>query len=210
MKPLLLVGGGGHCKSVIDVAESAGFTIKGILDIPENVGKDVLGYPIIGTDNDIPQYVSDVDFIVTVGFIKNPNLRIRIHESIKEVGGHLATIIASTAYVSKYASIKEGTVIMHHAMVNAGAEIGYGCIINTYSNIEHDAIIGDYCHISTGAMVNGDCKVGNHTFLGSQSVMVNGVSILEGCVIAAGSMIRKDLLQKGIYSGNPALLKIKL
>lgn len=210
MKPLLLVGGGGHCKSVIDVAESAGFTIKGILDIPENVGKDVLGYPIIGTDNDIPQYVSDVDFIVTVGFIKNPNLRIRIHESIKEVGGHLATIIASTAYVSKYASIKEGTVIMHHAMVNAGAEIGYGCIINTYSNIEHDAVIGDYCHISTGAMVNGDCKVGNHTFLGSQSVMVNGVSILEGCVIAAGSMIRKDLLQKGIYSGNPALLKIKL
>lgn len=210
MKPLLLVGGGGHCKSVIDVAESAGFTIKGILDIPENVGKNVLGYPVIGTDNDIPQYVNDVDFIVTVGFIKSPDLRIRIHESIKEAGGHLATIIASTAYVSKYASIKEGTVIMHHAMVNAGAEIGYGCIINTYSNIEHDAIIGDYCHISTGAMVNGDCKVGNHTFLGSQSVMVNGVSILEGCVIAAGSMIRKDLLQKGIYSGNPALLKIKL
>lgn len=210
MKPLLLVGGGGHCKSVIDVAESAGFTIKGILDIPENVGKDVLGYPIIGTDNDIPQYVNDVDFIVTVGFIKSPDLRIRIHECIKKASGHLATIIASTAYVSKYASIKEGTVIMHHAMVNAGAEIGYGCIINTYSNIEHDAIIGDYCHISTGAMVNGDCKVGNHTFLGSQSVMVNGVSILEGCVIAAGSMIRKDLLQKGIYSGNPAILKIKL
>lgn len=71
-------------------------------------------------------------------------------------------------------------------------------------------MIGDYCHISTGAMVNGDCHVGEHTFLGSQSVMVNGTEITAGCIVAAGAMVRKNLLHKGIYSGNPALLKIKL
>jgi len=209
-KKLILVGGGGHCKSVIDVAESVGFQIQGILDIPENVGKKVLDYSIIGTDDQIPDYVNYAVFIVTVGHIKDAALRIKLHQKIVDAGGTLATIIASTAHVSKYAQIGEGSVIMHHAVVNADAIIGSGCIINTFANIEHDAKIGDYCHISTGAMINGNCVVGNETFFGSQSVMVNGLEITSGCVIGAGSLVRKNAIQKGVYSGNPAILKIKL
>src|SRR5690606_27604940 len=112
-KKLILVGGGGHCKSVIDFAESAGFQIQGILDIPENVGKKVLGYSIIGTDDQIPDYVNDAVFVVTVGHIKDASLRIKLHQKIVDAGGTLATIIASTAHVSKYAQIGEGSVIMH-------------------------------------------------------------------------------------------------
>lgn len=209
MKPLILVGGGGHCKSVIDVAESMGHSILGILDLPENVGHFILGYPVLGTDDDIPLFVDQADFIVTVGFIKESSLRLKIHDKIQTSGGHFGTLIASTAYVSRHAQIGAGTVVMHHAFVNAGARIGSGCIINTFVNVEHDALIGDTCHISTGAMVNGDCKVGEGSFLGSQSVMVNGTSIISGCIIGAGSVVRKDILEKGIYSGNPAILKIK-
>lgn len=208
-KKLILVGGGGHCKSVIEVAESVGYTIKGILDTPENVGKKVLSYPIIGTDDQIAEYVSECVFIVTVGQIKNADLRISLHKKIEEAGGNLATIIACSATVSKYATIVEGTVIMHHAVVNADAKIGKGCIINTFANIEHDTVIGNYCHISTGAMVNGNCEVGNSTFIGSQSVVANGVKIADDCLIAAGTVVRKNLVKKGVYSGNPALLMIK-
>lgn len=206
-KKLILVGGGGHCKSVIDVAESAGFQIQGILDINENVGKKVLGYSIVGTDDQIPDYVNDAVFIVTVGHIKDAALRIKLHQKIVDAGGRLATIIASTAHVSKYAQVGEGSVIMHQAVVNADVIIGKGCIINTFANVEHDATIGEYCHISTGAMINGNCVVGKETFFGSQSVMVNGIEITAGCVIGAGSLVRKNITQKGIYSGNPALLK---
>lgn len=209
-KKIILVGGGGHCKSVIDVAESAGYTIAGILDMPELVGTTVLGYPVIGTDDNISEYLDEALFLVTVGHIKDASLRIKLHDRIKEAGGRLATLVASTAYVSRFASIGEGSVIMHHAMVNADAHIGTGCIINTFANIEHDANIGNYCHISTGTMVNGNCMVGEGVFLGSQSVMVNGIRITDGCVFAAGSMVRKNVVRKGIYSGNPAILKIKL
>lgn len=208
-KKLILVGGGGHCKSVIDVAESAGYQIKGILDVLENVENKVLGYSIIGTDDQIINYVDNAVFIVTVGHIKDAALRIKLHQKIADAGGKLATIVASTAHVSKYAHIGEGTVVMHQAVVNADASIGRGCIINTFANIEHDAIIGDYCHISTGAMVNGNCIVGSETFLGSQSVMVNGIEITSGCVIGAGSLVRTNLSIKGIYSGSPVILKIR-
>lgn len=209
-RPLILIGGGGHCKSVIEVAESAGYEIKGILDMPDEVGKEVLpGHKVIGTDDEIPQYVEECDFIITVGFIKNPALRIKLYNKVKTAGGRLATIIASTAHVSKYAELGEGTVIMHHAFVNAGAKVGDNCIINTFVNIEHDAVVGNQCHISTGTMVNGECKIGENCFIGSQSVCANCIEIASDIIVGAGSVVRKSIRMKGIYAGNPAILKIK-
>lgn len=209
-RPLILIGGGGHCKSVIEVAESAGYEIKGILDMPDEVGKEVLpGHKVIGTDDEIPQYVEECDFIITVGFIKNPALRIKLYNKVKAAGGRLATIIASTAHVSKYAELGEGTVIMHHAFVNAGAKVGDNCIINTFVNIEHDAEVGNQCHISTGTMVNGECKIGENCFIGSQSVCANCIEIASDIIVGAGSVVRKSIRMKGIYAGNPAILKIK-
>jgi len=208
-KNLILVGGGGHCKSVIEVAESAGYTILGIVDRPEELGKLVLDYKVIGVDDDIPQYVEKAEFVITVGFIKIPALRIKLYNKVKEAGGKLATIVASTAHVSKYATLGEGTVVMHQAFVNAGAQIGNNVILNTFTNIEHDAVVGDQCHISTGTMVNGDCKIGQNVFVGSQSVLANGIEVGDNIIIGEGSVVRKSISQKGIYVGNPAILKIK-
>ena len=123
-----MIGGGGHCKSVIDVAELAGYNILGILDMPEDIGKSVLDYKVIGTDDDIPHYADKAEFVITVGFIKSPAIRMRLYDKVKEAGGRLATIVASTAHVSRYASLGEGTVVMHQAIVNAGARIGENCI----------------------------------------------------------------------------------
>ena len=209
MKPLILVGGGGHCKSVIEAAESAGYSILGVLDMPEDVGKRILSTNVIGTDDDIPAYVDKAEFVITVGFIKNPAIRIKLYNKVKEAGGKLATIVASTAYVSEYAEIGEGTVVMHNAFVNAGAKVGNNVILNTFTNIEHDAVIGDQCHISTGAMVNGECKVGKNCFIGSQSVLANCITVGDDIIVGAGSFVRKSIAEKGIYSGNPAILKVK-
>ena len=192
MKPLILVGGGGHCKSVIDAAESAGYTILGVLDQPEKVGQDILNYKYIGTDDDIPNYVDKAEFVITVGQIKSSSIRHKIAERVAKAGGNLATVVASDAYVSKYATIGEGTVVLHKAFVNAGARVGNNCIINTMVNIEHDAQIGDFCHISTGTMVNGETKIGHDTFVGSGSTLYNCIKIADNSIIPAGSVVRKS------------------
>ena len=179
-RPLILVGGGGHCKSVIDVAEGAGYTILGILDKPEEVGKQVLDYKVIGTDDDIPQLAAKADFVITVGQIRSSAIRRRIAERIDAAGGYLAIIIAADATVSRYATIGEGTVILHKCVVNADARIGRHCIINTMANIEHEAQIGDFCHVSTGVMVNGGAVIDDDTFVGSQSVVNQCVNIKRG------------------------------
>lgn len=206
-KNLILIGGGGHCKSVIDVAESAGYNILGILDLSENVGKQIFDYSVIGTDEDISNYVGKAEFLITIGFIRNPAIRIKLFDKVINADGKLATIIASTAYVSKYATIGKGTVIMHHAFVNAGAQIGDNCIINTFANIEHDVSIGHQCHISTGAMINGDCIIGESVFIGSQSVLSNSITIGDEIIVSAGSFVYDNICKKGVYHGNPARFK---
>ena len=194
-KPLVLIGGGGHCKSVIDAAESAGYSILGILDRPEKVGQQVLGYTVLGSDEDISEFAEKADFVVTVGQIKTSSTRRKIAERVLNAGGRFATIIASDAYVSKYAEIGEGSVVLHQAFVNAGAKVGRNCIINTMVNIEHDAQIGDFCHISTGVMVNGETKVGHDTFVGSGSTLYNCIEIADNSIIPAGSVVRKSNLK---------------
>ena len=210
MKDLILVGGGGHCESVIDVAESAGYHILGILDMPELLGKEVFSYKVIGSDDDIPNLASKAQFVVTVGAIKNPKTRIKLFDRIKSAGGTFATIVASTAYVSKYAQLGEGTVVMHKAFVNAGSKIGANSIINTLANIEHDCVVGNHCHVSTGAMVNGGCTIGDNTFIGSRTVISNSISICNDVVVGAGSFVRKSIVSPGIYVNGPQnLLELK-
>lgn len=203
MNNLILIGGGGHCKSVIDVAESAGYTILGILDRSIPVGDTVLGYKVLGNDDLIGPYLDKAEFLVTVGQIKSPDIRIRLNKMVKEAGGKLATVIAPTAHLSKYASLGEGTVVMHQAVVNAGAQIGMGCIVNTFSNIEHDVKLGDFCHVSTGAMVNGEAEIGEGTFIGSQSIVNQCVKVCNMTVVASGSVVHKDITEAGVYAGNP-------
>lgn len=203
-RPLILVCGGGHCKSVIEAAESAGFIIRGILDVEERVGSDVLGYRIIGTDADLRKYTAECDFVVTLGFIKDPTVRCRIIDKVEAAGCQLATVVASTARVSRHATVGEGTVVLHHASINAGATVGRHCIINTAANVEHDAVVDDGTHISTGVMLNGESHVGKNAFIGSGTTVAQCVKIADGAVVGAGSVVVRDITIPGVYAGNPA------
>lgn len=202
---MIFIGGGGHCKSVIEAAESVGMKVDGILDMPGLKGTDVLGVKVIGSDDEIERLSADGEiFVVTVGSLDNVLPRKRLHEKVDAAGARLATVIAASASVSRYASVAEGTVVLHNACVNAGARVGRGCILNTLCNIEHDVVIGDYTHVSTGAMINGDCRVGSCCLIGSGAVIHNGVSICDNVAIGAGSVVNHDITEPGIYLGMPA------
>ena len=191
MKNLILVGGGGHCKSCIDVIESVNeYCIRGILDTFDKVGQKVLDYEIIGTDDDIEKYIKqDFYFLITVGQIKSADLRVKLFEKIKGLNGKFATIISPNAYVSKHSKIGEGSIVMHHALVNAGAKIGKNCIINTKALIEHDCVIGDNCHIAVSAVLAGGVNVGSQSFVGANSTIVQYKDIPEESFIKAGALV---------------------
>ncbi len=193
MKPkILLIGGGGHCKSVIDVIEAEGtYTIAGIIDQKECIGQKVLGYEIIGCDDDLEElFIHSKHAVITVGQIKSPDIRIKLFNTLKSIGYQLPAIISPFAYISKHSTIDEGTIIMHHALINVGVKIGRNCIINSKALIEHDATIEDHCHISTGAIINGGTVVGQETFFGSNAISKEYAVIAEKSFIKAGSVVK--------------------
>jgi len=190
MEDILLVGGGGHCKSVIDVIEQqAKYKIAGIIDKKELIGQKVLEYEIIGCDDDLEHFFKVYkNAVVTVGQIKSNRVRVSLFEKLKNIGFNLPIIVSPLAYVSKHATIKEGSIVMHLALVNAEAKIGKNCIINTKALIEHDAVIEDNSHISTGAIVNGGTIVKENSFFGSNAVSKEYIKC-EG-FIKAGSVLK--------------------
>ena len=192
---IILVGGGGHCKSCIDVIEQAGvFQIAGIVDVLEKLHQSIFGYEIIATDNDLPNLVKEYGhFLITIGQIKSPGRRMKLFESLKSLSAKFPIIISPHAYISKYAEIGEGTIVMHDALINAGAKIGSNCIINTKALIEHDAIVGNHCHIATHAVINGGVRVGAGTFFGSNAVSKEYIVIGDKAVIGCGAKIIKDV-----------------
>jgi len=186
MKNLYLIGGGGHCKSCIDVVEQEQkYRIKGIFDLGKNVGNNILGYRVIGTDDDIVNYQKEENyFLVTMGQIGDPGKRLNY------INLNLTTIISPRAYVSKHSSIGRGTIIMHNVIVNANATIGKNCIINSKALIEHDSFVGDNCHISTNTVINGFVNIGNNSFIGSNSVTKNNISVPQNSFIKANSIVK--------------------
>jgi sugar O-acyltransferase (sialic acid O-acetyltransferase NeuD family) len=189
---IILVGGGGHCTSCIDVIEQENrFSIEGIIDVPSKIGTANLGYRTIGNDEDLPEIIKQFRyFLITVGHISSPDTRIRLFNQVLQKGGGFPVIISPYAYVSKHSTIGDGTIIMHHAIVNAGARIGKNCIINSKALVEHDAEIGDHCHISTGAVINGNVKVGKNTFFGSGATSKQSVEIPPNSFIKANSIVK--------------------
>lgn len=190
MKPgLILIGGGGHCASCIDVIEQEGkFEIAGIVD--NNIAEQaLLGYSILGGDDSLVQLRASCDYVlVTVGQIKSPSVRIRLYDHAKLLGFRFPTVISPRAYVSRHASIGEGTIIMHDALINSRAAVGNNCIINSKALVEHDAQVEDHCHVSTSATINGGCIVRKGSFVGSNAVTKECVETRECDFIKAGTL----------------------
>lgn len=189
-KQIILIGGGGHCTSVIDVIEQENkYQIAGILDLKGKKGQKILDYPIIGDDNDIMELVKAYEnFHITLGFIRNPGRRIEIFEELKACNIKMPAIVSPHAYVSKHASIGSGSVIMHHAQINAGSVIGENCIINSKALIEHNVSIGRNSHVSTGSIVNGNVEVGEASFIGSGAIIIQEAIIPANAFVKAGTL----------------------
>jgi len=197
---IILIGGGGHCKSCIDVIEQANtFQIAGIVDVQEKLNQKILGYEVIATDDDLPRLVDEYkNFLISMGQIKSPEKRIGIFQILKESGVKLPIIVSPLAHVSKYATIGEGSIIMHHAVINPDVKIGNNCIINTKALVEHDSKIGDHCHISTNSTVNGGVNIDAEVFVGSGATLREYIHIGKRSFIGQQCKITKDVADNSI------------
>lgn len=205
-KNILLVGGGGHCKSVLDSLLSSNEYDKiGIIDIKENIGKTILGTPIIGSDDDLLNLFNNgyKYAFVTMGSIGNPKPRIKLFDMLNDLGFGIPNIIDGSAVVSNFSNFKKGIFIAKNSIVNAGVTISDGAIINSGSILEHDCNIGEFVHIAPGSVLGGEVNIDRNSHIGSNSSIKQQVHIGFDSIIGIGSVVTKDIGNNVIAYGNP-------
>ena len=192
-KSLILIGCGGHAKSIIEIIESTNnWQILGLVGSHDELNKKILGYDVIGSDEDLKYLREKVSYcFISIGQIKNSKKRYALAEKLFNLDFKFPNIMASSSIVSNHAKLKYGISVGHGAIINAGARIGENCIINSNALIEHDVEVGKFSHISTGALINGNVKIGKHSFIGSGSIIREGLVIPNNSIIGAGETILK-------------------
>lgn len=203
MEQIILVGFGGHAKSVIDCMEASGqYEIVGYTDPAADSG--YRGYRCLGTDEVLQRYYDEgvANAFVSVGYMGKGDLRLRLYRLLKTIGYTLPSIIDPAAAVAADAVIGEGCFVGKNAVINASTTVGEMCIVNSGAIVEHDCAVGGFSHIAVGAVLCGNVRVGRAAFIGANATVIQGRNVGDGCIIGAGEVLRQDLEGKHMFSRN--------
>ncbi len=200
----ILIGGGGHARSVIEVMGSDSFDAYVALSpAPEGIP-----LPYAGNDTLVSSALDPAQTAIhiAIGYTSGGSLALR-RKLIETYRNFTAvTLIAPSAVVTPFSTIGSGSAVMARAVVNRSA-IGDHCVINTGAIIDHDCRLGSNVFIGPGAVICGEVEIGDDVFIGAGAVVRNGISIASGSRIGMGSLVTAPIYTPGLYLGSPAKKK---
>jgi sugar O-acyltransferase (sialic acid O-acetyltransferase NeuD family) len=200
MKNLIIIGAGGHGKSVAWVAKTTK-KWKNIYFLDDHTYNG----QVIGILADRVKY-KDHDFFIGVGDNK---LRKELYLLLKKEGYSLPSIISPSSDITS-AKVGDGSIIMNRCFINVETIIQEGVIINNQVLIEHDCLISSFVHISPSVNVAGSTKIGELTWIGIGSNIIQNLDITNNVIVGAGSTVIESIQKPGTYVGAPARLVNKL
>lgn len=206
MENIVIIGGGGHAKVLINVIKKNNdFNIVGYTD-KNNCG-ELLGIKYLGNDDILNELITSNECsfaALGVGQINLNNKRSIIADTVKKLGYKFPAIVSKNSIINEDVTIGEGTVLFDSVVVNSGSRIGKFSILNTGVIIDHDCEIGDNIHIATGAVLSGGVKIKGNSMVGAGATIMQYKEIIENCMIGAGAVVIGDLKEPGVYTGIPA------
>lgn len=207
MEKIVLIGAGGHAKSVVDTIESGKqYEIAGFVsndDIGKKVYKD---YLCIAHDSDLSKvYASGIqNAFISIGYMGKGQIRNELYELLCRIGFQIPAIVDVSAVIGNSARIGAGAFIGKRAVLNANAIVDEMAIVNTSAIIEHDAYVGKFSHVAIGAACAGNVQIGCSTFIGANAVIIQGVKVGSHCVAGAGAVVTEDVADNTMVCGVPA------
>jgi sugar O-acyltransferase (sialic acid O-acetyltransferase NeuD family) len=202
VKRLALLGAGGHGKVVADTALAAGWDIVEFYDDawPKNT---VNGHwPVLGDTSALLLRVQEYQgVLVSIG---NCAIRWDKQRALKAVNAPLATVVHPHAWVSPFARLGPGTVVMAGAVVNTDAVIGDAGIVNSDATVDHDCVLAHAVHVTPGAHLLGNVVIGEYSWIGVGAVARQGIRIGTGVLVGAGAVVVHDVADGETVIGNPA------
>jgi sugar O-acyltransferase (sialic acid O-acetyltransferase NeuD family) len=205
-KNLILVGGGGFGRELINYAEDtfnagSGYLFTGFLDDNPSA-LEVFGYqlPWLGKIFEYNPKPND-EFILAIG---KPKDKKNIAEHLKAKGAIFANLIHPTAVIARTARLGEGIIACPHSAISADSHVGNFVCINTFSGIGHDVQVGDFSTLSSSVILAGYVKIGEEVFFGTGANILPKVKIGNRATIGAGAIIMRSVADDTVMYSNPA------
>lgn len=198
---LIIYGGGGHAKSLIDLIRAAGrYRILGILDDGVPAGSKIMGVPVLGDGSMLTELRRQgIGLAVNaVGGIGSIAPRLKVYKSLSDAGFSVPTVIHPRAFVEPTAALGEGGQLFFNAYVGSEVKVGFGCIINTGAILSHDCLLGDFVNISPGATLAGGVVVKERSLIGMGVTVHLNVNIGAGARVGNGATIKADIPENGV------------
>lgn len=205
--PIVVFGASGHAKVVIDIIEKESkYRIVGIFDPKFEKGMTFLGYPILGSENDLPGVIQNFPEIFGVVAIGDNWLRKKVVEKVQSVNCSLSFIscVHPSASIGKEVVVGKGTMVMPGVVINAGTTIGDFSILNSISSIDHDCNIGNYVSIAPGVIIGGNVLIGDSAIISLGAKVIHGRKIGKHALVGAGAVVLKDIEDYTVAYGIPA------
>jgi sugar O-acyltransferase (sialic acid O-acetyltransferase NeuD family) len=183
---LLVLGAGGHGRSVAESAELSGqFEVVGYLDDALPVGERVFGSNVLGPFASIADHCSVADHaIVAIG---NNALREKLLQQLTQAGYAMVTVVHPRAFVPPSAVVGQGSAIMAGAIVGSEARLGVGCIVNCGAVVDHHATVEDFGHLGVNASMAGGSLLGRSAWMQAGAALGYGVTLPSGKVLPPGA-----------------------
>ncbi len=207
MKKIILLGGGGHARVLIDLIRGCNeYDIAWILDPQIEKGTEVSGIIVLGSDDMLSELFAKgiKNICIAVGSIKDNNKRWMLYDKAKQSGYSVPALIHPEAVAAKDLQFSEGIQIMAGAVIQIGSSIGENTIINTGAVVDHDNKVGRHVHICPGAVVSGGCIIEDGAFIGAGATVIQGIRIGKNAIVAAGSVVINDVPDNSTVIGVPA------
>lgn len=204
MENIVIIGSGGHAKSIIDVVERQGtYRIVGLIDA---IPRHVLGYPVVCNEAGLGRVVKELRIDGALIAIGDNSVRALVSERVKALCPTLqfATAIHPASSIARDTVIGPGTVVMAGAVINACSRIGRHCIINTNACVDHDCELADCVSLGPGVITGGECKIGPYAAIGLGAKLIHRIKIGGDTVIGAGALVNKDIAEFAVAYGVPA------
>lgn len=204
--PVIILGGGGHAKVLIEALRASGVTILGITDSdPAKQNTSVMGIPVLGDDAEVERHAPENVLLVNgLGSVEQPTVRAAIFDAFVARGYSFATVVHPSAVVASDMRMDKGVQIMAGAVIQPGCAIGANTVVNTHTTVDHDCNLAGHVHLAPGAVLSGGVTVGEATHVGAGTTIIQGVRLGARVLIGAGSLVTQDMPDGVTAYGIPA------